>query len=187
MTIISWDFAQVANLSLLYILVFVFEFTGTKTVLCFCNFFLRMLFRKICREEFVNISKQGAKILWPSYPFLALLRLLVLHGPHDEEQEEAVQQADQRQDNKWDGLPAELVQDAPEWRRHQAAKRDEGESDAQGLGALRLLSVPEGMYFFIFFWRDFLIFCYSYYIQHCFICRPSDSTVLTDAGVEPKL
>jgi hypothetical protein len=22
--------------------------------------------------------------------------------------------------------------------------------------------------------------------QHCFICRPSDSTVLTDAGIEPR-
>jgi hypothetical protein len=29
------------------------------------------------------------------------------------------------------------------------------------------------------FGGDFL----SYYIQHCFICRPSDSTVPTDAGV----
>jgi hypothetical protein len=26
---------------------------------------------------------------------------------------------------------------------------------------------------------------FSYYIQHCFICRPSDSTVPTDAGIEP--
>jgi hypothetical protein len=28
---------------------------------------------------------------------------------------------------------------------------------------------------------------FSYYIQHCFICRPSDSTVPTDAGIEPKI
>ncbi len=28
-------------------------------------------------------------------------------------------------------------------------------------------------------------FC-SYIIQHCFICRPSDSTVPTDAGIEPR-
>jgi len=69
----------------------------------------------------------------------------VLHGPHDEEQEEAVQQADQGQNDEGDGLPAELVEDAPERRRHQAAKRDEGESDAQGLGALRLLCVPVGI------------------------------------------
>ncbi len=27
---------------------------------------------------------------------------------------------------------------------------------------------------------------FSYYIQHCFICRPSDSTVPTDAGIESK-
>jgi hypothetical protein len=26
---------------------------------------------------------------------------------------------------------------------------------------------------------------FSYYIQHCFLCRPSDSTVPTDAGIEP--
>jgi hypothetical protein len=25
-----------------------------------------------------------------------------------------------------------------------------------------------------------------YYIQHCFICRPSDSTVSEDAGTEPR-
>ncbi len=31
------------------------------------------------------------------------------------------------------------------------------------------------------------IFYFSlYYIQHCFICRPSDSTVPTDAGIEPR-
>jgi hypothetical protein len=24
-----------------------------------------------------------------------------------------------------------------------------------------------------------------YFIQHCFICRPSDSTVPEDAGIEP--
>ncbi len=31
---------------------------------------------------------------------------------------------------------------------------------------------------------DFLLF--MYYIQHCFICRPSDSTVSKDAGIEPR-
>jgi hypothetical protein len=35
------------------------------------------------------------------------------------------------------------------------------------------------------FLGDFLLF-FSYYIQHCFICRPSDSTVPTeDAGSNP--
>jgi hypothetical protein len=34
------------------------------------------------------------------------------------------------------------------------------------------------------FGGDFFNFFSSYYIQHCFICRPSDSTVLTDAGIE---
>jgi hypothetical protein len=34
---------------------------------------------------------------------------------------------------------------------------------------------------------QFFIFIFSsYYIQHYFICRPSDSTVPTDAGIEPR-
>jgi hypothetical protein len=34
---------------------------------------------------------------------------------------------------------------------------------------------------------DFFDFFFSmYYIQHCFICRPSDSTVSEDAGIEPR-
>jgi hypothetical protein len=35
--------------------------------------------------------------------------------------------------------------------------------------------------FSIFSWGIF----FPYYIQHCFIYRPSDSTVPTDAGIEP--
>ncbi len=31
---------------------------------------------------------------------------------------------------------------------------------------------------------DFLVF--MYFIQHCYICRPSDSTVSEDAGIEPR-
>jgi hypothetical protein len=27
---------------------------------------------------------------------------------------------------------------------------------------------------------------FTYYIQHCFFCRPSDSTEPTDAGIEPR-
>jgi hypothetical protein len=39
-----------------------------------------------------------------------------------------------------------------------------------------------------FFLNIFLgdIFFFSYCIQHCFICRPSDSTVPTNAGIEPR-
>ncbi len=36
---------------------------------------------------------------------------------------------------------------------------------------------------------QFIFFLFSFvlvYIQHCFICRPSDSTVPTDAGIEPR-
>jgi hypothetical protein len=32
----------------------------------------------------------------------------------------------------------------------------------------------------------FLVFLLMYVIQHCFICRPSDSTVSEDAGIEPR-
>jgi hypothetical protein len=35
------------------------------------------------------------------------------------------------------------------------------------------------------YWFDFLIF-FMHYIQHCFICRPSDSTVSEDAEIEPR-
>ncbi len=41
------------------------------------------------------------------------------------------------------------------------------------------------VFFFLYFWGVFFSFC-SYNIQHCFICRPSDSTVPTDAGIEPR-
>ncbi len=34
-----------------------------------------------------------------------------------------------------------------------------------------------------FFW---IFFSSMYCIQHCFICRPSDSTVSEDAGIEPR-
>jgi hypothetical protein len=30
------------------------------------------------------------------------------------------------------------------------------------------------------------LFMYPYVIQHCFICRPSHSTVSEDAGIEPR-
>ncbi len=33
---------------------------------------------------------------------------------------------------------------------------------------------------------DFLDFFFMYVVQHCFICRPSDSTVSEDAGIEPR-
>jgi hypothetical protein len=32
----------------------------------------------------------------------------------------------------------------------------------------------------------FGFFLLMYVIQHCFICRPSDSTVSEDAGIEPR-
>ncbi len=34
--------------------------------------------------------------------------------------------------------------------------------------------------------KFFKFFLCMYFIQHCFICRPSDSTVSEDAGIEPR-
>jgi hypothetical protein len=34
--------------------------------------------------------------------------------------------------------------------------------------------------------RGILWIFYMYFIQHCFICRPLDSTVSEDAGIEPR-
>jgi hypothetical protein len=39
-------------------------------------------------------------------------------------------------------------------------------------------------FFLNIFLGDFLFFFFLYNVQHCFICRPSDSTVPTDAGIE---
>ncbi len=45
--------------------------------------------------------------------------------------------------------------------------------------------LPKYFFFFLIFFGGIFSFC-SYNIQHCFICRPSDSTVPTDAGIEPR-
>jgi hypothetical protein len=34
--------------------------------------------------------------------------------------------------------------------------------------------------------EGFFVFIFIYYIQHCFICRLSDSTGSVDAGIEPR-
>jgi hypothetical protein len=48
----------------------------------------------------------------------------------------------------------------------------------------RIILICQDHIIIFFFLGDFLFF--SYCIQHCFICRPSDSTVPTDAGIEPR-
>ncbi len=48
-----------------------------------------------------------------------------------------------------------------------------------------LLTEYEQNNFFFLGGGGFFIF-FPYYIQHCFICRPSDSTEPTDAGIEPR-
>jgi hypothetical protein len=39
---------------------------------------------------------------------------------------------------------------------------------------------------FFFTGGTFWFFLLMYVIQHCFLCRPSDSTVSEDAGIEPR-
>jgi hypothetical protein len=43
-----------------------------------------------------------------------------------------------------------------------------------------LYNIKRGIFFLMFF------LSLLYIIQHCFICRPYDSTVTTDAGIEPR-
>ncbi len=70
--------------------------------------------------------------------------------------------------------------------------------DAKAVGFRNGTLVPTFLYrvkkyiakfFFQFFFKYFLGDLFSfvqYNIQHCFICRPSDFTVSTDAGIEPR-
>jgi hypothetical protein len=51
-------------------------------------------------------------------------------------------------------------------------------------GAYLSMTAPDTLCSF-FFWGGGN-FIFLYYIQHCFICRPSDSTVSEDAGIEPQ-
>ncbi len=37
-----------------------------------------------------------------------------------------------------------------------------------------------------FFWGGGVLVILQYFIEHCFICRPSDSTVSVDAGIEAR-
>jgi hypothetical protein len=71
------------------------------------------------------------------------------------------------------------------------------------LGLAHLLPTPSWIFLLVhlqkFFrfkmWRSeaksnrgifWILFCFMYCIQHCFICRPSDSTVSEDAGIESR-
>ncbi len=49
-------------------------------------------------------------------PHVALVLLLGLHRPHEEEQKEAVEEADQGEDDEGKRLATELVEDAAERR-----------------------------------------------------------------------
>ncbi len=42
------------------------------------------------------------------------------------------------------------------------------------------------LFFFFFLQPYFGLDFFMFYIQHCRICRPSDSTVSEDAGIEPR-
>jgi hypothetical protein len=48
-----------------------------------------------------------------------------------------------------------------------------------------LIEITGLFYFRAKFFKD-QVFISTYYIQQCFSCRPSDSTVPTDVGIEPR-
>ncbi len=53
-------------------------------------------------------------------------------------------------------------------------------------GQMERWNVEVGWQFGNFSRGIFLVFFCMYFIQHCFICRPSDSTVSDNAGIEPR-
>ncbi len=65
----------------------------------------------------------------------------------------------------------------------------EGNGWSQIIGQHRnsgtLLHIQYGTHFTDIFIED-LDFFYVFFIQHCFICRPSNSIVSEDAGIEPR-
>jgi hypothetical protein len=61
-----------------------------------------------------------------------------------------------------------------------------GTSSVRAPAVVQAIDLGEIEDFFIFFWGGGYFLFLSHYIQHCFICRPSDSTVPTDAGIEPR-
>jgi hypothetical protein len=84
----------------------------------------------------------------------------------------------------------------PDLDRIQIGKLDSDIDDADPQHCLGLMNTKCQCFgstldsFFLFFFNiflgDFFLFFSAYIIQHCFICRPSDSTVPTDAGIEPR-
>jgi hypothetical protein len=81
-------------------------------------------------------------------------------------------------------LPLSL---AEMWQTNLERNPDRALRNANGnfIPTHRVETVKRFFFFLIFFWGIFSLFVH-YIIQHCFICRPSDSTVPTDAGIEPK-
>jgi hypothetical protein len=74
-----------------------------------------------------------------------------------------------RSDNRWRGCGAALLNCNP----------------VVIVTAAHCVDVSSNYMLMIFFYIFGGIF-FPYYIQHCFVCRPSDSTVPTDAGIEPR-
>ncbi len=63
-------------------------------------------------------------------------------------------------------------------RARHVYRKESGTYVKSTTGLIHMMDLKEG-----FFW-DFSFFMYD--IQHCFICRPSHSTVSEDAGIEPR-
>jgi hypothetical protein len=67
------------------------------------------------------------------------------------------------------------------------AQVETGTKETAGGGvSVRLEIVPELTIPLYIVYRTVVLYFFMYDIQHCFICHPSDSTVLKDAGIEPR-
>ena len=72
---------------------------------------------------------------------LALLGLLCLHGTHDEEEQQTVDQADEGQDDERHRLAGELIEKASERWSHQTSEGDKCQGNTKSFGSLILFSV----------------------------------------------
>ncbi len=83
--------------------------------------------------------------------------------------------------------PIPLPPPPPSWERApMGGSRGGGGRQIPREGGNTQIQYTANIFLFFIFWGEFLYIFSSYYIQHCFICRSSDSTVPTDAGIEPR-
>jgi hypothetical protein len=79
------------------------------------------------------------------------------------------------------GSPRQRLPSGAACRQSGSTRKRRNKSSIQAQEIKLLLNFLRYYFLVNIFLGDFFS---SYYIQHCFICRPSDSTVTTDAGIE---